>query len=209
MLLLWDRFEVIKNGIEPERFSYKPEVRLTKRKELGIDNNFIIGHVGHLSPEKNHVFLLQIFSKIIEQIPSAKLVLVGNGCLENKLKKIVTERNLSNDVLFLGPRNDVPDLLQVFDLFILPSLFEGLGIVAIEAQAAGLPCLLADTLPQEAFICNYKSLSLDEPDEWISSALTFINNFKRKDTTSQINDRGFASKDVATEIQNYYFQLGK
>ena len=207
--LFGNKFEIIKNGIEIGKFSYNPDVRLAKRKELGLNNAFVIGHVGHLSPEKNHIFLLHIFSEIIAQIPSVKLVLVGNGYLESKLKEVVKKKNLTNNVLFLGARNDVPDLLQAFDLFIFPSLFEGLGIAAIEAQAAGLPCLLADTLPLEACVCNYKRLALEKPDEWIASALTFVNGFKRENTTSQINGKGFSSKDIAAQIQNYYLQLGK
>ena len=206
--LFRNKFEIIKNGIEIEKFSYSPEVRLAKRKELGLDNAFVIGHVGHLSPEKNHVFLLHLFSKILVKIPSAKLVLVGNGYLESKLKTIVKRKNLPNKVLFLGARNDVSTLLQAFDLFIFPSLFEGLGIAAIEAQAAGLPCLLADTLPAEACICNYKMLSLEKPDEWLAAALTFANGFERKDTTLPINAKGFSVQDVAAQIQNYYLQLG-
>lgn len=207
--LFGNKFEIIKNGIEIEEFSYKPDVRLAKRKELGWNNAFVIGHVGHLSPEKNHIFLLYIFSEIVAHIPYAKLALVGNGYLESKLKEIVKKKNLTNNVLFLGARNDIPDLLQAFDLFIFPSLFEGMGIAAMEAQAAGLPCLLADTLPLEACVCNYKRLALEKPDEWIASALTFVNGFKRENTTSQINDKGFSSKDIAAQIQNYYLQLGK
>lgn len=200
-------FIVINNGIDIEKFTYNLTRRIQKRKELDVVNNFVIGHVGHLSSEKNHIFLLQIFEEIIKRNSTAKLILVGNGPLEEKLKQTAKEKGIYDNVSFLGPRLDVPDLLQAFDVFVLPSLFEGLGIVAIEAQASGLPCVLANTLPSEALICNYKKLPLTDIQHWINGIMQYQNNFERKDTTFTITNSGFSAKDVAKKIQNFYLEL--
>ena len=112
--------------------------------------------MGRFFPQKNQIFLLEIFEKVLKKCSSARLVLVGVGTLKNKIEQIIKEKNLQDKVLLLGLRSDIPELLQAFDCYVFPSLFEGLVISAIEAQASGLPCILADTLPKEAFICNYK-----------------------------------------------------
>ena len=135
------------------------------------------------------------------------MALIGNGPLEQKIKQLVINKHLQDKVIFLGIRDDVAELYQAFDLFILPSLFEGLGIVAVEAQAAGLPCLLSDTLPSEAFICNYKKLSLAKPMDWVKSALMFANNFERKDAKQEIYNKGFSAEEVAKKIQDIYLNL--
>ena len=200
-------FTVVNNGINVEKFTFQPDVRTIKRKELGVENNFVIGHIGRLSVQKNHIFLLDIFEQIIKKEPSAKLVLVGNGPLEKQIKTLVTTKNLQNNVLFLGVRKDVAELYQAFDCFVFPSLYEGLGIVAVEAQAAGLPCVLADTVPPEAFICNYKKLPLGSADQWAQATLAWNKNYKRTDTSAFIKTAGFEIKEIARQMQNFYEEL--
>lgn len=200
-------FTVVNNGINVDKFTFKPVVREAKRKELGLENNFIIGHIGRLSVQKNHVFLLNVFEQIVRKEPLAKLVLVGNGQLEKQIKTLVTAKNLQDKVLFLSVRKDVAELYQAFDCFLFPSLYEGLGIVAVEAQAAGLPCLLADTIPPEAFVCNYKKLPLKSAEQWANTLGEFVKDYKRKDTSALIKAAGFDIKGIALHMQLFYEEL--
>ncbi len=202
-------FTVINNGIEEKDFAYNPIIRTVKRQKLGLENNFVVGHIGHFGPQKNHSFLINIFEQIIRQNATSKLVLVGNGPLEGKIKMLAKQKKLQDKIIFLGARKDVAELYQAFDCFVFPSLFEGLGIVAVEAQAAGLPCILADTLPQEAFVCNYKKLPLGSAEKWAQEILNFTRDFKRVDTSAQIRAAGFSAKEVAKQMQNFYLELGK
>ena len=202
-------FNMLKNGIDITMFSYKSSVRAIKRQELGIENNFVIGHVGRLALPKNHQFLLDVFYEIVRQSSCAKLILVGGGPLQAQIKRSIKEKHLSNQVLLLGPRKDVSDLYQAFDCFVFPSLYEGLGIVAVEAQAAGLPCVLANTLPQEAFICNYKKLPLGSAKQWAEEILAITKNFQRVDVSAKIKSAGFSSVEIAKKIQDFYLELEK
>ena len=200
-------FSVLNNSIEAEQFAYNPQVRAQKRKELDLENNFVIGHVGRLSSEKNHLFLIAVLEKLVCRYPNAKLILVGEGPLEQPLKNKTREKLLDKHVLFLGPRDDVPGLLQAFDVFVFPSLFEGLGLGAIEAQAAGLPCVLANTLPKEAFICNYKKMPLGSAEDWAQALLKLTADFQRKDTSELIKKADFDATQVALKMQHFYTGL--
>ena len=200
-------FTVVNNGIEIEKFVYNPSARTKKRKELGVEKNFVVGHIGRFSTQKNHTFLLNILGILVKVKPETKLVLVGCGPLQDQIEQLVQAKNLQNNVIFLGNRADVSELYQAFDSFVLPSLYEGLGIVAIEAQAAGLPCVLSDTLPEEAFICNYKKLALGSAKEWAEEIINFTKYFKRADTSEQIEKAGFSAREIAKKIQKFYLQL--
>lgn len=202
-------FTVANNGIDIDKFVYNPAVRIAKRKELGLENNFVIGHVGRFALQKNHPFLLDIFVEIVKQEPTARLVLVGGGPLEEEIKAQIFAKQLQDKVLLLGPRKDMAELYQALDCFVFPSLHEGLGIVAIEAQTAGLPCVLADTLPQEAFICNYKKLPLGSAKQWAEEILAFTKNFQRVDTSAQIKLAGFSAMEIAKKMQDFYLELEK
>ena len=202
-------FKVVNNGIEVEKFTYNPQVRARKRKELKIENNFVVGHVGRLSAEKNHTFLLDVFAELLQKDATAKLVLAGSGPLEGKIKEEIKTKGLDGKVFLLGVQPNVNELYQAFDCFVFPSLHEGLGIVAIEAQAAGLPCVVADTLPREVVVCNCKKLPLGSADKWAAEILTFAKDFERKDTSARIKEAGFCAAEVAKRMQNFYTELEK
>ena len=198
-------FTVVNNGIDVDKFAYNPTVRGAKRNELQVENNFVIGHVGRFSAQKNHRFLLEIFEEVLSRKPSAKLMLVGGtGPLEKEIRKRVAEKHLQDHVLFLGMREDIADLCQAFDVFVFPSLYEGLGIVAIEAQAAGLLCVLADTLPPEAFVCNYKKLPLGNAQEWARAILPLEESFNRQNTAGKVVQAGFSAGEIAQRMQTFY-----
>lgn len=203
------KFTVVNNGIDVEKFSYNTALRAQKRKELDLEHNFVVGHVGRFSREKNHSFLINIFAELVKKEPTARLVFVGDGTLKQAIEQQVLNKGLTGKVLFLGIRKDVAELYQVFDCFVLPSLHEGLGIVAIEAQAAGLPCVLSNTLPSEVFVCNCKKLRLDAPETWAQEILAFAKDFKREDMSVLVNTAGFSAAEVAKQMQDFYSGLEK
>lgn len=155
------KVSIIPNGIEVSRFSYSPKIRSELRKSMGIQNNFVIGSIGRLEAQKNFSFLLNVFYELCKEEKNVKLIIAGDGTQRDSLKLQAETMGISEKVSFLGVCANVPDLLQVMDLFILPSLFEGLGIVLVEAQANGVSCIASDTIPREVKVNNnLKFLSL-------------------------------------------------
>ncbi len=198
-------YTVINNGIDLEKFKYNPNVRTLKRKELGLEDNFVIGHVGRFSSEKNHRFLIEIFEQVYKKDNAARLILVGSGPLEQEIKNLVNTKNLQEKVLFLGVRKDVAALYQVFDIFCLPSLHEGMPVVAIEAQASDLPCVFADTITKEVLILpDSKMFSLkDLPEVWTEEILKF-KGYKRHCDVYYSKIKGFDIKDIAKQMEKFY-----
>lgn len=166
-------FQVLNNAIDAKKFQAENEVRQRIRRELGVEDQFVIGHVGRFQPAKNHGFLIDIFEEIKKERPDAVLLLVGTGDLEDKVKEKVKKLGLADAVKFLGNRRNMNEIYQAMDVFLLPSHFEGLGIVAIEAQAAGIPCLCSDTTPTLVEISPLmKRISLEEgAKRWADLAL--------------------------------------
>ncbi|MDM9385235.1 glycosyltransferase family 1 protein [Chlorogloeopsis sp. ULAP01] len=151
------------------------------RSELGIPKDaFVIGHVGRFEPQKNHVFLLDIAAEVAKQEPKMHLLLVGVGSLRADIEQKVAQMGLGDRVIFAGSRPDVPRLMRgAMDVFLLPSLYEGLGLVLIEAQAAGLPCIFSDVIPQEADVVKplVKRISRSQSaSAWAEAVLTAPNN---------------------------------
>lgn len=162
------KFQVIFNSVDMERFYFNPNVRAEVRKEFGLEDSFIVGHVGNFLYSKNHFFLLDIFKAFKSDCPEAVLLLIGTGEKEEAVKSVVKSKGLEDSVKFVGFRKDVDRLYQAMDFFLLPSRFEGLPTVGVEAQSAGLPCLMSDTITDEAKItdrCWFLSLK-DDPNRW-------------------------------------------
>lgn len=167
------RFQVIYNAVDRERFTYLPFVRAESRKDLGIDRQFVVGTVGSFCYQKNHGFLLQIFSELKKKEPDAVLLLVGDGVRRKMTEEQAEALGISGSVRFLGRRGDVDRLMQAMDVFVLPSWFEGLPTVGIEAQCAGLPCVISDTVTEETKItdrCCFLSLK-KSPEYWAEKIL--------------------------------------
>ncbi len=146
------KFEVIENAISFDEYQYDSNRRTEIRKHLNLEKQFVIGHVGRLSKEKNQKFLLEVFKEILKYKKNACLLLIGRGPLENELKNQIKELGIQEQVLLLGKRSDLKDLYQAMDCFILTSLFEGLPVTGVEAQASGLPCVFSDNITREADI---------------------------------------------------------
>ena len=185
-------FIVIHNAIDVAKFKYNVNVRNKIRHKLNIENKFIIGNVARFHKGKNHKFIVDIFYEIYKQDKNCCLVLVGDGEEFETIKSKVESLGLTTNVLLLGVRNDVNELLQAFDILLFPSLFEGIPVSIIEAQAAGLPSILSDTIDNEtAITSNVEFHSLEAPiSEW-TNAILDKKAFKRIDTTSEIVGAGY------------------
>lgn len=162
-------FMVVPNAIDAEKFYYDAEIRKAKRDELNITNEFVVGHIGRLSYQKNHKFLIEIFNDLLASNPNSLLLLVGTGENEEKIRKQIKALGIEDNVRLLGKRSDVNELYQAMDIFVMPSLFEGVPVVGIEAQFADLPCVFSDKVPQEVKF-NEKSIfvPLNDPHLWVS-----------------------------------------
>lgn len=200
-------FKVLHNAIDLGRFSYDAITRNNMRSNLGLaDNQLVIGHVGRFVPQKNHIFLIDVFAEIAKRRKDAVLLLVGSGKDQSAIKKQVNERGIADRVRFLGHRTDVDKLYQAFDVFVLPSLYEGLGTVAIEAQKAGLPCFLSNQVPREANVSGTAQfLALNDPMRWIS-ALCRQEPCERFEVCNE-KFRDYDISVVSKDLENYYLKV--
>ena len=201
-----NKYCVIKNAIDTKKFIFNEKVRNEYRDKLKINDKFVIGNVGRFHFQKNHPFIIKIFNEIHKQKPNSVLLLVGVGPDEDKIRKLVKEYNLENSVKFLGSRNDVPELMQAMDIFLFPSLFEGLALVAIEAQTAGLPVFASDkVIASETKIDNtiFNFISLDENESyWAQAILKFDNNKSQRNSNEElIKESGYDIKVEALKLE--------
>lgn len=202
-------FTVIPNAIDCSKFRFNPEIRSNIRKSLNIEDKFVIGHVGRFTYQKNHGFLIDVFNEIHKINPKAVLLLIGDAVgdmsyYENAKQK-VENYDLTEYVKFLGMRNDVPLLMQAMDCFILPSRFEGLPVVGIEAQAAGLPCFFSDTITREVGLtelANFISL-LDSSKDW-AKKIAATHAVNREKAAAQVKLAGYDIEIVAQKVQDFY-----
>lgn len=202
-------FKVFNNAIDAQSYVFNVEKRNKSRKELGVcDTTLLVGHVGRFSPQKNHSFLIDIFYEI-QKRTEAKLLLVGDGELRADIEKKIADLKLQDKVIMIGVRSDVADLLQAMDVFVFPSCYEGLGIVAIEAQAAGLPCLISDKVPIECKKTDLvQQLSLTLPvQKWAETAIASI-KVPRDNTFTKIKQAGYDIKENAISLMHFYRDKG-
>lgn len=200
-------FNVLKNAIDSASFIADESVRKSVRKELSLGDELVVGSVGRLHPQKNQKFLLEVFRQVCEQRPDAILLLVGTGPLENELKEETRRLGLQANVRFLGNRRDMPRLYQGLDVFAMTSLFEGLGIVAIESQAAGIPTVCSDGFPPDVEVSPLavRMKLSDSAKEWAKAILKAAENPDRhKDMQSYIINAGFDVKESAEKLQSFY-----
>ncbi|MBU5443473.1 glycosyltransferase family 1 protein [Paenibacillus sp. MSJ-34] len=144
------KVRIVPNGIHTDKYLRLPEDKQQLRRKLGLpEDTLLIGHVGRFDPPKNHRFLLRVFADLLARVPNAHLLLAGDGPLRAEIEQTASRYGIEDRVLLLGVRDDVPDLLAAMDVFVFPSLYEGLGLAAIESQAAGVPSVIARTVPGE------------------------------------------------------------
>ncbi len=198
---------LLNNAIEVEKFQFNEEIRKIKRKELGItEDAFVVGHVGRFVTQKNHSFLLDVFYEMQKEKPKAVLMLVGQGPLLESMKEKALHLGIQDKVLFLGQRNDVEKLYQVMDVFCLPSLYEGLPVVGVEAQASGALCVLSDDMTKETKVLDTTEfLPLKRGAiEWKKTIIRDSNHFQRKDVGFEFIHQGFDIHQEAKKIELKY-----
>jgi len=198
----------LKNGLFVEKYTFNKAIRDELRKDLQLEDKFVIGHIGRFQKQKNHKFLIEVFKGIAKKKEDAVLVLVGgNGELLEETKAYVKKLGLSEKVVFLGNRSDVPRLLSVFDVLVFPSFFEGMPNVVIEAQAAGLPCLISDTITKEADVTGIvKYYSLEKsPLEWAEEAVKIGTSIERKSYVKEFKKAGYDIESVVNRFTELVF----
>ncbi len=204
---------LLNNAIDLDKYKYDEKIRNSKRKELKIKpSTFVVGHIGRFVEQKNHRFLIDIFNEIYKKNNDSILLLAGQGPLMDEIKEKVHNLGLDDNVQFLGQRNDANELYQAFDVFLLPSLYEGLPVVGVEAQASGLLCLFSDDMTKETKVLDstiFMSLN-NSADEWADMVLKSFKKFNRKDTRKEISNNNFNIKVESSKLESYYLnKLGE
>lgn len=200
-IMMSNKYKVINNAINIEEFAFSENIRNKYRSELKINNKYVIGHVGRFCDQKNHEEIINIFYKYYEKNNNAHLILIGTGELEDVIKAKVKLLGLEKNVSFLGSRSDVKYIMQAMDVFILPSLYEGLPIVGVEAQISGLACLFANTITQEIKITsNSYFLDLKNLDEWVNK-IDQLKKYSRNDIKYLDSKDKFDIKKQAKEVE--------
>lgn len=201
------KYKVVRNAVDIERFHYDEKIREDTRRNLGIDNNYVIGHVGRFARAKNHLFLLKIFREISNMREEAVLLLVGGGVLKTRVKEIAEKMGLSNRVLMVGETDEIEKYYCAMDDFVFPSKWEGLGIALIEAQICGLRCIVSDKVPKEVdlgagLIC-WKSLK-ENAKKWANELER--KGEDRKSHMEEAEQKGYNVQENAVFFEEFYYE---
>lgn len=202
-------FSVLRNAIDTKSFVFSPEKREEKRRELGIsDVSLVVGHVGRFMPQKNHKFIIETFAELLKLEPNSDLILIGDGDLRVNIEKQISMLGIEKRVHLIGVSDDVPSYLQAMDLFFLPSKYEGLGIVLIEAQTCGLPCVISDVVPDECIMCSdlIDKMSLEETSENWAKRLLKYKGAKRRSRLNEVCSAGYDMIENAKNLQEFYLE---
>lgn len=195
---------VMPNAIDTEKFAFDPEARVRLREELGIPQDvFVVGHVGRFTYQKNHSFLVDIFAELLKEKPDARLLLIGEGELMGQIQEKVRRLGIEGSVIFTGARGDVNKLYSVMDVFCLPSFYEGMPVVALEAQANGLPCVFSDQVSKESKISlEFQFLDINQAlNKWVELLLHSKTKRKGSNIVPDI-------KKKASVIKTFYIRRG-
>lgn len=204
------QYHVIHNALDLEKFAFRQSERNEIRRELGVEGKFVLGHVGRFEEQKNHEFLLEIFREVASACENAVLLLVGEGELQEVIRKKARDYGIENRIQFLGIRKDVAKLWKGMDVFVFPSLFEGLPIVALEAQASGIQSVMANTITSEVkLIDKVEFLSLqDSPKKWSQIILSYKGEERKEEENAVIKqsfaEAGYDIESAAKTLLSYY-----
>lgn len=206
-----NNIKILKNCIDAIRFKSSITSRNEKRHELRVEDKWVIGHVGSYKYEKNHTFIIDVFKEVLERKPDAFLILCGDGELKSDIKNKVEFLNIDKRVLFLDPSKDIYEIMAVFDVLIFPSISEGLGMVVVEAQACGLPCIVSEGIPQEAIFTNMvKRVGIDKgPEFWAQQLIETENENDRPDMYYETCKAGYDVSETANWLANFYMEKNR
>lgn len=202
-----DNFFVINNAIDSEKYIYDHLKRSKIREKYSIEKNFVIGHIGRFNYPKNHEFIIDVFKAVYDRNKNVVLLLVGDGNLRPQIEQKINNFGLNNNVILTGIIEDIPEILQGMDLFLFPSLYEGLPVSLVEAQVSGLKCIVSDTVTNEVVFTNnlvtFMSLK-EQVNAWADKILTYYAGYERIDCQSKIIKSKFDIKQTCMQIQDFY-----
>ncbi|MHA7139560.1 glycosyltransferase family 1 protein [Rossellomorea arthrocnemi] len=198
---------VLNNAVNTKDFKYDKMTRKKMREDIGAtEKQLVIGHIGRFNKQKNHSFLIDIFKEVSIQKPDSILILAGDGHLRKSIEKKVDDLGLNSNVKFLGVREDIPNLMQAMDVLLFPSLFEGLPVVLVEAQAAGLTSIVSDSITTETNVTGkitFESLA-SSPQKWANLILS--SSYEHEDTAKVLSEKGYDTKTMSNWLTNYYMK---
>lgn len=204
-------FKIFKNAIDTSNFMFSDDVRIKIRKQLCInDKTILLGNIARFNEQKNHNFLINLFYKFLKENKNSKLLLIGEGKLMPEVRKKVQSLDIQDKVIFTGALKNANEYLNAMDVFVFPSLYEGLGIVAIEAQTNGLPVIMNEDLPKEINLTNlvYRLSLRYDFDEWIKTInKSILENEKRLSRDSEVRKNGYDIQQNARYLQKFYLSL--
>lgn len=206
------KVKIIRNAIDINKYTFDFKDRETLKKEFNFNNKIVIGTIGRLSFEKNHQFLIEVYKSVKEKLPESILMIVGNGPLKQELQEKVCQLNLTNDIIFIDERLDVNKLYSTMDLFILPSLHEGLGMVLIEAQVNGLKCIASDeVIPRDTQLTNLiQYIKLSNLSKWEEEIITYFKKYDLESRFSKFEVKIFEDYDINLQVHylnDYYMNI--
>lgn len=199
------KVSIVNNGVDTNMFRYSEEVRAAKREELGLSGNFVIGNVARFFPQKNQAFLVRTLPHLLELVPETVVCFVGDGRDMPEAIELAKSLGVYENIRFLGLRSDVNELMQAFDVFVMPSFFEGLPLVGVEAQSAGLPCVFSDGITTEADLTgNVTYLPLSAGEEKWAQAIAALRSFERRDMCAEVTAAGYDIQTTADFLTQFY-----
>ncbi len=201
---------IMANAIDTKLFKFSPEIRLKKRTELDIDDKFVIGIVGRLAHQKNYPYLLKVYKEVLRERDDTVLLIIGRGPDEDELKQSAKDLGIDKDVIFLGVRDDVQDLLNAFDIFVLPSHYEGLPVALIEAQASGLIQLVSDKVTDEMHVTDllqFLPIQDENIAQWKDAIVNCKNNVSERDKYWEVvKENGYDIIIESKRMENYFLK---
>lgn len=202
-------FTVINNCIITKLYEFNEDIRKRIRKELSLDDKFIVGHVGRFNIAKNHSFLIDIFHEIYKNNKDTVLLLVGGGELKSDIESKIVNLGLKDNVILLGVVANVPEILSAIDMLLFPSLYEGLPVTIIEAQAAGLRCIISDSITSEVILTPLvEVIALKQPAQyWAERLLAHVGGYAHPKTFEEIKKSGYDVEEVAKWLENFYLTI--
>ncbi|OWV26221.1 multidrug MFS transporter [Fibrobacter sp. UWB1] len=200
------KIRMVNNGIDLDRFRFNHQIRDNVRKKMGLEKAFVVGHVGRFAYQKNHDYLVDVFARLKMSVPQARLLLIGEGELKETVERKVSQKGLSDSVVLYGVSNDIPSLMMAMDVFVLPSHFEGLPIVGVEAQATGLPVIFSDCITKSAKLSSnvyYLPINKDSIQNWVDMIIKSLKT-DRNAAYEELFNRGFDIRHTTQSLVKIY-----